>query len=91
MTERDWVRAACLLGYCGVMDMGGFGTVTVGECEEFFAKSCFAIDQRLGEPAGCRWFLNAWDETPRPEMIAQMLLEVERAISLRNVSVSIKV
>ena len=28
---------------------------------------CYEVDQSMGEPAGCRWLLNWWDETPRPE------------------------
>jgi hypothetical protein len=52
--------------------------------EEFFARMCFEIDQRLGEPAGCRWFLNWFDETPREEMRQQLLAEVKRALAQRR-------
>jgi hypothetical protein len=34
----------------------------------------------VGHPAACRWFLNAWDETPRDEMIRLLLPEVELAL-----------
>ena len=79
---QDWpVEAACALGYCGWV---GDGLETVAEVEEFFARMCFEIDQRLGEPAGCRWFLNWFDETPRDEMRAQLLAEVERGLALRR-------
>lgn len=79
---QDWpVEGACALGYCGWV---GDGLETVGEVEEFFARMCFEIDQRLGEPAGCRWFLNWFDETPRDDMRALLLEEVERAIELRR-------
>ena len=37
---------------------------------------CFEIDRCLGEPAGCRWFLNWFDETPRLEMRRLLLAEV---------------
>lgn len=59
----EWpVEAACALGYCG---WKGDELITVSEVEEFFARMCFEIDQKIGEPAGCRWFLNWFDDTPR--------------------------
>src|SRR5688500_11075120 len=74
MCVQDWpVEAACALGYCGWV---GDGLETVGEVEEFFARMCFEVDQRLGEPAACRWFLNWYDETPRDEMRRELLAEV---------------
>ncbi len=79
---QDWpVEAACALGYCGWQ---GEGLETVAEVEEFFARMCFEIDKRLGEPAGCRWFLNWFDETPREEMRRELLAEVNRALALRR-------
>ena len=84
MCVQDWpVEAACALGYCGWV---GDGLETVGEVEEFFARMCFAIDQRLGEPAGCRWFLNWFDETPRDEMRRLLLAEVARALTERRLA-----
>lgn len=80
---QDWpVEAACALGFCGWHD--GTGNDTVGEVEAFFAKACFDADQRLGEPAACRWFLNWFDDTPRPEMRRELLAEVELAIDERQ-------
>lgn len=92
---EDWpVECACLLGYCGVSEMGGFdkdekgaqntGAATVGMTEEFFARMCFAIDQKLGEPAGCRWVLNWFDQTPRDEIRRLLLPEVDIAIGLKH-------
>jgi hypothetical protein len=79
---QDWpVEAACALGFCGWQ---GEGLETVAEVEEFFARMCFEIDQRLGEPAACRWFLNWFDETPRDEMREQLLAEVNRALAQRR-------
>src|SRR5262245_19683413 len=76
MCVQDWpVEAACALGFCAWQ---GDGLETVGEVEEFFARACFEADQRLGEPAGCRWFLNWYDETPRDEMRRSLLEEVSR-------------
>ena len=51
---------------------------------EFFARMCFEVDQRLGEPAGCRWFLNWFDETPRDEMRRELLAEVNVALAERH-------
>jgi hypothetical protein len=79
---QDWpVEGACAVGYCGWQ---GDGLETVGEVEEFFARMCFEIDQRLGEPAGCRWFLNWFDETPREEMRPLLLAEVNRTLAQRR-------
>jgi hypothetical protein len=78
---QDWpVEAACGLGYCGWQ---GEGLETVAEVEEFFARICFEADQRLGEPAACRWFLNWFDETPRAEMRRLLLPEVNRSLAQR--------
>ena len=77
----DWpCQGACVLGYCGLAE----GLETVGEVEEFFARMCAEIDNRLGEPAGCRWFLNWYDETARPEMLRLLGPEVALAIAGRT-------
>lgn len=79
---QDWpVEAACALGYCGWQ---GEGLETVAEVEEFFARLCFEIDNRLGEPGGCRWFLNWFDETPREEMRQLLGAEVDLALLHRG-------
>jgi len=78
---QDWpVEAACALGFCGWQ---GEGLVSVGEVDEFFARACFEADQRLGEPAACRWFLNWFDDTPRDRMRCELLAEVEWALTSR--------
>jgi hypothetical protein len=78
---QDWpVEAACVLGYCGWV---GENLETVAEVEEFFARMCFETDQRLGEPAGVRWFLNWFDDTPRDEMRRALLAEVQRDLLRR--------
>ena len=79
---QDWpVEAACSVGYCGWQ---GDGLETVAEVEEYFARVCFEVDQTLGEPAACRWFLNWFDETPRDEMRREMLAEVSRELAQRR-------
>jgi hypothetical protein len=78
---QDWpVEAACALGYCA---WKGEGKETVAEVEECFARACYEADQRLSEPAGCRWFLNWYDDMPRDEMRRLLLAEVNRALALR--------
>ena len=84
MCVQDWpVEAACALGFCAWQ---GDRLETVGEVEEFFARACFEADQRLGEPAGCRWFLNWYDETPRDEMRRLLLEEVNRSLAMRRMT-----
>ena len=79
---QDWpVEAACALGFCGWQ---GEGLESVAEVEEYFARLCFEVDQRLGEPAACRWFLNWFDETPREEMRELLLPEVNRTLAQRR-------
>ena len=85
MCVQDWpVEAACALGFCGWQ---GDRLDTVGEVEEFFARCCFEADQRLGEAAACRWFLNWFDDTPRDEMRAELLAEIEWALEERNAEI----
>jgi hypothetical protein len=82
MCVQDWpVEAACALGFCG---WHGDELESVGQVEEFFARACFEADQRLGEPAACRWFLNYWDDTPRERLFREMLEEVNLAIQNRK-------
>src|SRR5262245_1509631 len=77
----DWrVEACCALCYCGWQ---GDGLNTVAEVEEFFARLCRGIDDLLGEPAACRWFLHWFDETPRDRMRSELLCEVCRTLARR--------
>lgn len=79
MSVSNWpLEAGDAIVYVG---WKGDNRRTVGEAEQFFAEACFEADQRLKEPAACRWFLNWFDDTPRPEMLEQLLPEVERAIA----------
>lgn len=84
MCVQEWaVEGACPIGYCGWQ---GDGLQTVGEVEEYFARACFNIDQTLGEPAVCRFFLNWWDDAPRgvarAELLAEVQLEIKRRAAL---------
>ncbi len=77
----DWpVEAACLWGFCGWQD----GRETVVEVEEFFSRMCFQTGQIMNEPAGCRWFLNWYDDTPRDQMRRELLPEVRAELARRR-------
>ena len=79
---RDWpVETACALGYCGWQSKG-LETVA----EEFFQRVCFKADQRVGEPAASRWFLNWFDDTPRDEVRRELLAEVKLTLAQREVA-----
>lgn len=80
MHEHDECDGACLIGFCGWI---GEGLETVGEVEEYFARTCCAVDGRIGEYAGVRKLLNAWDETPREEIFREVLAEVRLEIARR--------
>lgn len=80
---QDWpCEGGCAVGYLGWKS----GNNTVGEVEEFFAKACYEADQRLGEPAACRWFLNWFDDTPR-DTVRQELTRVIDSILAERASV----
>jgi hypothetical protein len=82
---QDWpAEAACALGYCGWQ---GDQLESVADVEEYFARMCFETDQRLGEPAAIRWFLNWFDETPRDAMRRQLLAEVNRVLAFRGAAI----
>jgi uncharacterized protein (TIGR02996 family) len=78
----DWpIEGTCCIGY------GGWKSgehKTVGEVEAFFSVACFEADQRLGEPAACRYFLNWWDDTPRDETRRLLLGLVREALRERT-------
>jgi hypothetical protein len=82
--KRGWdppCEGACLIGYAGWQ---GEGLETVAEVQDFFAQACYRADLALGEPAGCRWFLNWFDETPREVMRRLLLAEVRLALDGRG-------
>lgn len=74
-------NASCAITFCG---WHGDGLDTVGELDEFFSRTCFEADCRLGESAASRWFLNWYDHTPREEMRQALLMEVDRELARRG-------
>jgi hypothetical protein len=56
----------------------------IGEVEEEFSRLCHECDKALGESAGCRWFLNWFDDTERDEMIRNMIPEVQWALARKR-------
>lgn len=84
MCVADW---PCEAGCALVCSFCEWGETTVGEGEAEFARLCFEADQRIGEPAACRWFLNWFDDCPRNEMRTELISEVELELSKRGESV----
>lgn len=79
----DWpCQGGCLIGFAGMVE----GLRSVGEINDFFAEMCYRIDERLGEPAGCRWFLNWFDETPRAVVRRELYDEI--TVALRTEAVA---
>jgi len=73
---QDWpVEAADPFAYA-VWQGDYHGEATVEDIEDAWAARCFYCDAALGEPGGCRWALNWWDENPRQEVIPALLQEV---------------
>lgn len=77
------VEAACAIGFAG---WRGEVLFSVGEVEEYFARTCHQVDQLFDEPAACRHFLNWVDETPRDEMRLQLLPLIRKELGIRNVN-----
>lgn len=79
---QDWnVEAADAIAYAA---WKGDGCNTVSEAEEAFAVVCWQCDEKLGEPAICRKFLNFWDDEPRNEVFQKLLYEVRLGLTKRE-------
>lgn len=82
---QEWeCEACCPVSWVGVLLNGGFGSATVGQVEEFFAKACCEADIALGEPAACRWLLNFVDDTPRHQMRSALLAVIRTELEQRK-------
>lgn len=79
---QDWpVASACPVAFTGWQ---GDGLQTIGEVSEYFGRVCFECDALIGEPAGCRFFLNWFDESPREEVRQALLAEVRQELARRK-------
>ncbi len=74
------VEGACPVAFCGWQ---AEELETVAEVEEFFGRMCHEIDRRLGDVMACQRFLGWVDETPREEMLRELLAEVKLALAER--------
>lgn len=82
MCHQDWPVEACdVVTYCSTPDAFD---ATVGECEEGFARACFNADKTVGEPVTCRLFLNWYDDTPRYQMFAELVAEIDAELRRRQ-------
>jgi hypothetical protein len=76
-------EGACAIAYCCAFASEG-QPKSVAEVEAFFARVCQAADEALAEPGAMRWFLNPFDEMPRAQMRAELLLEVDAELARRQ-------
>lgn len=76
------VEGACLFGLCGWGEITD--DATVGQVEERFARLCYEVDQKMGEPAAVRYFLNWHDEAPREEVRLTLIQELDAEIKKRQ-------
>jgi hypothetical protein len=81
--EDQPCEGACAIAYCCAFTSDVL-LKSVAEVEAFFAEVCAAADQALGERGAVRWFLNYFDETPRVQMRAELLTEVEAELARRR-------
>jgi hypothetical protein len=65
----------------------GLGLTTVEEVESAWARLCADVDNAAREPAACRHWINHWDESPRGEVVPQLLAEVEWELTDRGETV----
>lgn len=74
LSVRDWpCEGACALGFCGWQ---GEELETVGQVEEYFAKTCYAANDAIGDLRAIGYFLNWFDDTPRKQMRRELLEEL---------------
>lgn len=72
---------ACFVSY-GLWKANRLSTTM--EVSDMFARRCQLADNRLGFHSAIRFFLNWFDETPRQEVFAKLLVEVDAVISERT-------
>jgi hypothetical protein len=57
--------------------------ISVGLLDEAFARLCWEADKLCGQPMSIRYLLNWIDETPRPELRKQLIVECDLALAGR--------
>src|SRR5262245_29736375 len=76
----EWpVEGACPWAFCHWKTAAE--PLEVHDLEHWFGEFCTAVDETLGEYAGCGYFLRWIDDTPRAEMRAALLDEVTLYLS----------
>lgn len=76
----DWPIEACDAITYGSWKTRGLEDNTTADCESKFANMCYLADQKLGDPAGCRFFLNWFDDCPRDEMRLELAAEIREIL-----------
>lgn len=76
------VCGACFVAY---VYWRGEGLETNRQVQEAFARACLGADERLGEKAGCRYFLNKYDESVRNDFFPVLAVEVSLELYRRGV------
>jgi hypothetical protein len=77
----DKPLGACPWGYAAIKS---WHLDKVSEVTLAFSRVCQAVDEATGADAGCRWFLNFVDETPREQMRLELLEEVDIELARRS-------
>ena len=84
LNRREEPRQCCPVAYAIWKSADNIPGITVGEVDEEFAKVCAKCDQALGYERSIRHFLNWVDDTPRTEMIRDLLAELVLATTARS-------
>lgn len=78
----DWpIRCGCGVAFCCWV---GEMLIKVAEVHESFGRVIVESDRLLGGVAKTSAFLHFWDDTPRDQMRAELLTEVELILSERR-------
>ncbi len=83
-TKHREPEACCPIAYSQWKSADNLPGITVSEVDEEFAKVCARCDEALGYERSIRHFLNWVDDTPRTEMIRDLLAEVTIALTARS-------
>lgn len=79
----EWINAPCL-GACALAFPGLSDGAMVAEVDEKFLAVLRGCDELLDHRGGSAAFIHWFDQTPRNEMRAALLVEVEAALAERR-------